>query len=81
MLPNRHDSNITKLLSLFSLILIEEASAQVTDYFPSRKMKVPFSMAIGHGELMHECFPNTHAWKQQERNKTKRQTKTESREA
>ena len=27
------------------------------DYFASRKTKVPFSMAIGHGELMHECFP------------------------
>ena len=29
-------------------------------------------MAIGYGELMHECFPNTHAWEQQERNETKR---------
>ena len=25
--------------------------------FPERKQKVPFSMAIGNGELMHECFP------------------------
>ena len=31
------------------------ASAQ-TDYFASRKRKVPFSKAIGHGELMYECF-------------------------
>ena len=23
----------------------------------SEKSKVPFSMAIGNGELMHECFP------------------------
>ena len=23
----------------------------------AKKMKVPFSMAIGHGELVHECFP------------------------
>ena len=26
-------------------------------YFASRKRKVPFSMAKGNGELMHECFP------------------------
>ena len=25
--------------------------------FTERKKKVPFSMAIGNGELMHECFP------------------------
>ena len=24
---------------------------------PREKRKVPFSMAIGHGELMQECFP------------------------
>ena len=24
--------------------------------FTERKKKVPFSMAIGNGELMHECF-------------------------
>ena len=24
---------------------------------PREKRKVPFSMAIGHGELMHEWFP------------------------
>ena len=40
----------------FNLILIDEASAQ-TDYFASRKRKVQFSMAIGHGELMQECLP------------------------
>ena len=40
----------------FNLILIDKASAQ-TEYFASRKKQVPFSMAIGHGELMHECFP------------------------
>ena len=37
-------------------MLIDEAAAQ-TDYFASRKKKVTFSMAIGNGELMHECFP------------------------
>ena len=36
---------------------IGEASAKRKDYFASRKKKVPFSMAIGNGELMHECFP------------------------
>ena len=35
-----------------------------------RKEEVPFSMAIGNWELMHEFFPNTHAWEQQEWNKT-----------
>ena len=25
--------------------------------FTERKVKVPFSMAIGNLELMHECFP------------------------
>ena len=38
-------------------------------------------MAVGHGELLHECFPNTRAWEQQERNKTKKQTKMVKREA
>ena len=27
------------------------------DHVVSRKKKVPFSMAIGNGELMQECFP------------------------
>ena len=48
---------------------------------PRERRKVPFSAATGHGELMHECFPNTHAWEQQERNKTKRQLKIVRREA
>ena len=30
----------------------------------SENKRVPLSMAIGNGELMHECF--THAWEQQE---------------
>ena len=25
--------------------------------FTEQKKNVPFSMAIGNGELMHECFP------------------------
>ena len=37
-------------------------------------------MAIENGKLMHECFPNTQAWEQQERNKTKKQTKKVRRE-
>ena len=31
--------------------------SQSKDYFTSRKNKVPFSMAIGSEELLHECFP------------------------
>ena len=27
--------------------------------------QVPFSMAIGNEELMHECFPHTCAWEQE----------------
>ena len=30
------------------------------------KKQVPFSMAIANVKLTHKCFPNTHAWKQQE---------------
>ena len=31
---------------------------KMTNHPPSpERRKVPFSMAIGHGELMHECFP------------------------
>ena len=37
-------------------------------------------MAIGHGELLQECFPK-HSRMGTERNKTKRQTKTVRREA
>ena len=43
------------------------------------KTQVPFSMDIGNVELMHECFPNTRAWEQQEWNKLKKQTKKERR--
>ena len=46
-----------------------------------RNEEVPFSMAIGIAELMHEWFTNTHAWEQQELNKTMRQTKTDRRGA
>ena len=38
------------------------------------KEEVPLSMTLGNWELMHEHFQNTHAWEQQEWNKTKRQT-------
>ena len=55
------------------------SSAKSKDYFASRKKKVQLSMAIGHGELVHECFPI--AWEQQEQNKTKKQTTKVRREA
>ena len=48
-------SRPVKLVCLLDLILIDEASAD--RLFRSQKRKVPFSMAIGHWELMHECFP------------------------
>ena len=35
------------------------------DHLISRKNKVPFSIAIGNVEIMHECPPNTCAWEQQ----------------
>ena len=54
------------------------SSAKSKDYFASRK-KVQLSMTIGHGELVHECFPI--AWEQQEQNKTKKQTTKVRREA
>ena len=38
------------------MILVHEASAK-TDYFASGRRKVPFNVAKGHGEVMHECFP------------------------
>ena len=46
-----------------------------------RNEEVPFSMAIGNWELCTSGFPNTHAWEQQEWNKTIRQTKTLRRDA
>ena len=42
---------------------------------------VPFSKAIGYGDSCKSVFPDTHAWEQQERNKTKKQTKMARREA
>ena len=60
--------------------MIDEASAQ-TDYFTSRKKKVPFTMAIGNWQLMQECLPKHSCREQQERNKTKKQTNKVRREA
>ena len=38
--------------------MIGEASAKARAVSPLKKTKqVPFSMAVGHVELMHECFP------------------------
>ena len=46
-----------------------------------RKKEVPFSMTIGNGELMQECFPKHSRMDQQEWHKTKRQnTDEESKE-
>ena len=43
------------LACLFSLALIAGTSPQKS--ISARREQVPFSMAIGNGELMHECFP------------------------
>ena len=48
---------------------------------PGEKRKVPFSMAIEHGNSCMSVFPNTQAWEQQEPNKTKKQMKMVRREA
>ena len=40
---------------LFSLALIAGTSPQKS--ISARREQVPLSMAIGNGELMHECFP------------------------
>ena len=45
----------TCLFSLFSLVLIAGTSPQKS--ISARREQVPFSMAIGNGELMHEFFP------------------------
>ena len=37
--------------------MVGEASAKARTISPREKRKVPFSMGIGNGELMHECFP------------------------
>ena len=52
----QNDVEFDFMIVKFSLILIDEISAQ-TDYFAPRKMTVPFSMAIRNVELMQESFP------------------------
>ena len=49
--------------------------------FTERKKKVPFSMAIGNGELMHECFPKHLSMGTARMIKIKKQTKEVRREA
>ena len=39
----------------FRVVLIAGSSPQKS--LSARREQVPFSMAIGNGELMHECFP------------------------
>ena len=46
------------------------------DYFAPQK-NIPFSMAIGNGELMHECFP-THSRMGTSRMKKNKETGEES---
>ena len=55
-------------------MLTAEASAQTLN-FAWRKRKVPFSMAMGNGKLMHECFPKHPRMGTARRNKTKKQKK------
>ena len=43
------------VVCLFSLALIAGTSPQKS--VSARREQVPFSMAIGNEELMHECFP------------------------
>ena len=40
---------------VFRLVLIAGSSPQKS--LRARREQVPFSMAIGNRELMHECFP------------------------
>ena len=60
------DYLVIPLSCLFSLALIAGTSPQKS--ISARREQVPFSMAIGNGELMHDVFPNTRAWEQQDRN-------------
>ena len=52
---------------------------QLFNAFTERKNKVPFSMAIGNWELMHECFPK-HSSMGTARMKYDKQTKKVRRE-
>ena len=47
--------NIAGVMLLFSLVLIAGTSPEKS--ISARREQVPFSMAIGNWELMHECFP------------------------
>ena len=43
---------------------------QLFTAFTERKKKVPFSVAMGNGELMHDCFPkHSRTARKQERNR------------
>ena len=48
-------TSMFSIVCLFSLVLIAGSSPQKS--FSARREQVPFSIAIGNGELMHECFP------------------------
>ena len=61
------------IVCLFSIALTAGTSPQKS--ISARREQVPFSMAIGNGELMHEIFPNTRAWEQQDRNQIMKQRK------
>ena len=48
-------SSCELVVCLFSLVLIAGTSPQKS--ISARREQVPFSMAIGNRELMHDCFP------------------------
>ena len=52
-----HDAVGLSSSSSSSRICLKALRFQVFIAFTERKNKVPFSMAIGNGELMQECFP------------------------
>ena len=53
----KKDEKILKDIISSSRICLIALRFQLFIAFTERKKKVPFSMAIGNGELMHECFP------------------------
>ena len=53
--PPHTVTTVSMIVCLFSLALIAGTSPQKS--VSARREQVPFSKAIGNGELMHECFP------------------------
>ena len=63
-----------------SRICLIELSFQLFIAFTERKKKELFRMAIGNGELMHECFPKYLRMGTARMNKIKKQMKEVRRE-